>query len=367
VSTVPLLPTSKPDLRPLIVGAPISAGGEGQPWNGDLLWLMGTCVQPVANCMFPQLSAATFNIRVPYRRPPWVQALCIEVELYGSLAAAAGGWAEVNATLTGSAPIGTTDLDGTRKSLPFDDARIVRPLRGIMDVSGVTANTNTTLTIGHAAFTPDAGTLPLRGISRVSVFELPLGSSSPTASADDPGVEGSWPVATGDARNALYDGTATGPAGFKRFVAEMDRARTRPRWSQWIAPQEDSAAWFTDSAVLADLDWRLGDGSTQTVHLYTRAQRLYGSSVADPHEVTVWYKTTSASDDGQLELTAASGTTTNTVTATLPASTTWTSVTGTLDLPADHTEQRVTLTARASIAGGEELRISNICLRAAPP
>lgn len=339
-----------------IVGNPVSAY-HGARLVQDTAFLLSGNAQSITDSPLDSLSAG--DVSVFYVRSYGIQALLVGVELLE-----ADGASRITVTVTnnGSALtwIQANGLDGTL-ALQAPAATTTVPLFywGIVDVTGLAVGTTYRL---RFAWSATGGQL-----SRVVAREIPLAASAPEADPlTEPGVNAAWPArrpnVSARGTGLVNGGVSTaGAYGFIRLQDQLNYARAR--WStfrQNVYFEDDTYAPQTASTVFANLTW--ANGGTYLPAWYTRARRLYGTTVgtavAETARVYVRYKCTAASgatlriisdgNNNDLALATAAGYT------TLDA--------GTVTLKTSGTNQRVAIGINAKVLSAGTVYLPTICL-----
>lgn len=368
---VPLQPQES-SLDRLVVGAPVSAR-HGARWASQVAYLFGRHGHRVCSHTVQALTSRTSSskrVQVQYLRSKLTQVALVAIELrddgvtviFGSAPIPSGH--DVRVTVT--APSGATWIERGTAEEPLDgSADISLPstflsgrkwLYGLLDVSGVSSTSVSTMTIDIAGSGGDTHL----GLGTVELVELPLASIKPESS--ESGLLISWP----DPRNYLEQGsTAAGPRGLSSLVDLEQQVVARQRWWWQILGYEDSApttggdAWYRTGATGA-LDWRGGLGAAYSPKWRTRVRQLHvGSS-----DVVARLRYYAASGGNiYVKVTPVGGATT-TITVPCPASAAWTtsSLITTLSLS---TEQRVDVQIEGEGTSGSTIYLSNVTLYSA--
>lgn len=296
----------------------------GSAWSDELAWLLGRATHEVAS--LTRLPSALGTLGIRYAPSPGAVGLLVLVRPNPgtslgdrmTIAAAYG---------SSSALAGTTHmLDGsTARPCVTSADRVPDTYYTVFDVSGETVGTAQELTVTSAS----SSGAPL-GLYSVRVAEIPRSAIDP---ANDPttdvGLNYVWPRPG----NFIYAGQEAGDAadGMERLIGQLGQARTNvKRYLQWSTLDNDTYAAVTTSATFADPNWHF-TGAGTTPRWYTRAKRLYSTSTTNVVKARLRYKSPTKDLIVRFAVTPAGGSTTN-YDITCPASGTYTTATGDVQL-----------------------------------
>lgn len=324
-----------------VVGRAVSQR-HGRAWQDTLSFLLGYCVPPVVDSTIYAATGTPREVFVAYKRSPGARALAIVVELHDTTNG--GQECTVRAELEGG---GTLYLGPTGPFRVGSGALMAQAGTwtdraqhlDVIDVSQLTVGTLYWIKITWAN-TP--GTT--RGPARIKTFEVPRAALADDSA--DAGIDGGWPFAA----NGLYDGTAAALSGFKRFAAEIIRARDEVRRhmqcvtlaalgtplnpQSWICPL--SAAY---TPMLFNRTVQPG--------FWFRVRRKYETTTPHRHGFVCRYSTNSTTQGATIRVTATSrtvGTIAQVVVTLAPSVPFIASPLVYLDVPCDGQDQDVRVT-----------------------
>lgn len=368
---VPLQPQES-SLDRLVVGAPVSAR-HGARWASQIAYLLGRHGHRVCSHTVQALSARTSSskrVQVQYLRSKLAQVALVAIELRDDATTVIVGSAPIpsghDVRVTVTAPSGASWIERGTAEEPLDgsaDISLPSPflagrkwLYGLLDVSGVSSTTVSTMTIDIAGSGGDTHL----GLGTVQLVELPLASIKPESG--ESGLLISWP----DPRNYLEEGaSAAGPRGLSSLVDLEQQVVARQRWWWQILGYEDSApttggdTWYRTGAAGA-INWRGGLAAAYSPKWRTRVRQLHSGTFDVVARVRYY-----AASGGTIsvKVTPVGGLTT-TIAVTCSASAAWTtsSAIATLSLS---TEQRVDIQVEGTGSGGDTIYLSNVTLYSA--
>lgn len=314
------------------VGLPVGRA-HGLRMVTDIGYLLAHAgAQPIhsANMRIYNTVASPITVPVLYCRTPGIQAVLVELELYGedniahgtvSVAVSAGSitWIAQNGL------DGSTSLACPNYLLP-PSAPVPR-IRAIMDVSALTAGTTVEL-----AFTFTAGTGAAYGFRFVHLTEIPLPATNPQgAPTTETGIDAGWAAPS----NRLVQGSSSLSRGIKRYVSQLFKAKTEARRHIQITTHDDTNNFTVP-----------GNNTTTWVNpwgvtLRIRARRLYSTAVTNRYTFVVVYRTSDGSTTGSFRI--SDGTSTTTITGAA-ASTTRTTATAIANIVTNGSSQEIDLT-----------------------
>lgn len=342
-----------------VVGRAVSQR-HGRAWQDSLSFLLGYCVPPVVDSTLYAATGTPREIYFAYKRSPGARSLVVLAELHdvtlsGQECAVrveleAGGTVYLGPTgpfRAGSAPLMTQPGTWTDRAQYLD----------AIDVSALTVGTTYWFRV---TWTNTPGTT--RGLCRIKAFEVPR--SALAEDSTDAGIDGGWPFAG----NGLYDGTSAALSGFKRYAAEILRARDELRRHM------QCCALAAHGTPANPQSWILPTSLTYTPALFNRTvapgfwfrvRRKFATSVTHRHGFLCRYSTNSASNGATLRVTATSrttGTVAQVVVTLAPSVAFVASGYAYIDVPTDGVDQDVRVTFDYFTDSGTDLYLSQFVL-----
>lgn len=358
------MPTYVPD-RPAttrtsdhIVGRAVSQR-HGRAWQDSLSFLLGYCLPPVVDSTLYAASGSPREIFIAYKRSPGARGLAIIAELHDTTSAGQQCQVLVELEGGGTAYLGPTGPFRPGSSPIMAQAGTWTDRAQHLDVLDVSALTVGTVYWIKVTWTNTPGTT--RGLCRIKAFEVPRAALAEDST--DAGIDGGWPFAG----NGLYDGSSSSLSGFKRFAAEILRARDEIRRhmqcvtlasngttgnpQSWILPSHPT----TFTAALFNRTVQPG--------FWFRVRRKYETTTAHRHGFLCRYRTVGTTAEIKVTATSRTTGTVATVTVALPASATYVASTlAYIDVPCDGTDQDVRVTMEYRTANNTDLHLSQFVL-----
>jgi hypothetical protein len=348
-SIVPWTPSAV-RLARLVVGNPVG-GRVPLRWIKDLAFLLAYNLPPIASVSGLPDTGITYPgvpLRLAYNRSPGCHVLLVMIEMLPATNNPASF-----CTMTVTGPTGSvwcpSGLDGTgpepngldgstdRFQSSISGIRALQRVIGYLDVSAVTPGVTNDISVSWVQ-TGGAGTT--EGIHAVHLIEVPSADVDPTS---DPAGEVGASEAWAQAGYPILEGDAAEDIGTQRIVAMMEKARNRVHQHlQLIAHEEHTALAFkttTANPTYGDLNWRFVGGGVPPYGVpilwKMAARRLYTQATNNVYTLRVRYRSTLAGIAGSLRVTVLDslGAGPTAATIALPASTAWTTVTTTLNVP----------------------------------
>lgn len=334
----------------------------GRAWQDTLSFMLGYCLPPIVDSTIYAATGSPREVFVAYKRSPGARAVAFVVELHDTTNA--GQTCAVTVALEGggTAYLPPSPAVGTMRA----GSPVLTPQAGtwtdraqhveVIDVSALTVGTVYWFVV---TWINTPGTT--RGPARIKAFEVPRAALA--EDANDAGIDGGWPFAG----NGIYDGTSSTLSGFKRFAAEILRARDEVRrHMQCVTLASNGTALNPQSWILPS------NPTTFTAALFNRTvqpgfwfrvRRKFETTTPHRHGFLCRYRTVGTTAEIRVTATSRTTGTVATVTVALPASVTYVASTlAYIDIPCDGTDQDVRVTMEYRTANGTDLHLSQFVL-----
>lgn len=363
------------------VASPVYGRTTVGPWIQTSNFLVGSNLSPFLSTGVQQLSASTATpltgtMYIQYQKSPATQFVCFEFELWTPYGAASSpktltidlGLPPSAYYATSGSMVNSAVAKTERQIALYPTSSAGRQvIREFVDVSNCVSTSVLVFTGSWYAMTGSSIAATAHGFRTVTAFEVPR--QQLINFTTDPGVEESWGRASMDMADSFIDTTSSPKKkyGFQEIVRNLDIARQRNRNQIQLSSLYDvEKNWVfikpygfgTETALSYGVGTNNANSSNRV--FYLRAKNTYGlTTTTCPYNISVIYSTSAGGTKPYLFLNYRKhgGAGYSQVQLDLAVGASFATITGTVDLPTDGTDQIVDcyLTAVTDDATGEIL------------